>query len=525
MRRVLLKPIVSCAASVSPPGRSFVSHALFLIWPCVVDLARNIQNSPPRGSRVRGSVRSMGVCVGDLDQRQMERLRVELGEVLAAHVAYPPFFNYRTAQTIIRPLDRTKREEIDQYLRSVNFTPIERVDVTSPELRRFLERLFIRYIEVNPSLARPRLARRLPELRSRAPRMAAEVQRGLLALLTGQTTTFGTQRPGPGWSGAATQPHHLRQDREHNTRVLEAILVRRASGALPAVSPARPAASAAPAKPSPPAAPVASDRLWPVVSSDLTVPVPAQGMPASEIRSPFAGLEVGAQSDVFGSISSPSASSLFSSSGVISEQPTGPLVVPQPVAKVAPPTDSAVAPAAPAAPASPAGKARDLPPDLFQLYGDYLRDMEPEVNEEAPAASAPPAADLPAMRLAQSAPVPVPPPVTINGHAGLAMPATRAAEATDTRSDKLIFWQLRYQLEAYVRRAARSYGVQTSSGDPSGVIDALRRSRFVDEADLRIAEGILAITDRVTAGAAPTIEDYRQALMLYLLYHRSHLGT
>lgn len=124
-------------------------------------------------------------------------------------------------------------------------------------------------------------------------------------------------------------------------------------------------------------------------------------------------------------------------------------------------------------------------------------------------------------------------PFTTNGYAARtlsemspqASPQGRPPDSASTRSDKLIFWQLRYQLEAYVRRAARSYGVQTSSGDPSGVIDALRRSRFVDEADLRIAEGILALTDRVTAGVAPTIEDYRQALMLYLLYHRSHLGT
>jgi len=92
------------------------------------------------------------------------------------------------------------------------------------------------------------------------------------------------------------------------------------------------------------------------------------------------------------------------------------------------------------------------------------------------------------------------------------------------RSDQLVFWQLRYQLEAYVRRAARSYGVDDKSGDPSGVLDVLRRSRFVDEADLRIAEGILALTDRVTRTGAASVEDYRQALTLYLLYHRSHLS-
>lgn len=464
----------------------------------------------------------MGVCVGDLEQRQMERLRVELGEVLAAHVAYPPFFNYRTAQSMVRPLDRMKRDEIDQYLRSVNFTPIERVEVTSPEVRRFLERLILRYIEVNPAFARPSLYRRLPELRSRVPRMAAEVQRGLLALLSGQTTPFGTQRDRPRWSGPAAQPHHLKQDREHNTRVLEAILVRRGSGALPPPPPlppsaARSAASAArDAQAAPPTLPP-SAAGWPAAPTDLTVPVPAQGMPSPGPHSPFAGLEVGAQSDVFGAISEPGAVRNAPFDRTISESPTGPLVAPRRNGSAPSSLNTSSTPPASA-------NARELPPDLFQLYGDYLRDMEPEAGDDLPADPAdPPTAVFPTMHAAVGGGAST---FAANGYAAPPVsPQERHAESAGTRSDKLIFWQMRYQLEAYVRRAAHSYGVHTASGDPSGVIDALRRSGFVDEADLRIAEGILALTDRVTAGVAPTIEDYRQALMLYLLYHRSHLGT
>ncbi len=88
----------------------------------------------------------------------------------------------------------------------------------------------------------------------------------------------------------------------------------------------------------------------------------------------------------------------------------------------------------------------------------------------------------------------------------------------------MIFWQLRYQLEAYVRRAARSYGVPHQGNDPAMVLDELRRSGFVDESDLRIAEGIFALTDRVTAQGYASAQEYSQALMLYLLYHRSHLN-
>src|SRR5215472_7176166 len=114
----------------------------------------------------RGRTREMGVCVGDLDTRQVERLRAELGESLAANFAYPPFFDYGRRQARLRPLDKAKRDEIAEFVRSANLTQVDRVDVSSPELRRYLERLFVRYLDVNPSLSPPRLHRRLPELRA-----------------------------------------------------------------------------------------------------------------------------------------------------------------------------------------------------------------------------------------------------------------------------------------------------------------------------------------------------------------------
>ena len=98
----------------------------------------------------------MAVRVGELDQRQVERLRVALSEAIAAHFAYPPFFMYRAARSVYRPLDRAKQEQITDYLRSVNFAPLEGVEVTSPEVRRFFERLFARYIQVNLDITQPR---------------------------------------------------------------------------------------------------------------------------------------------------------------------------------------------------------------------------------------------------------------------------------------------------------------------------------------------------------------------------------
>src|SRR5690242_14013006 len=83
------------------------------------------------GQRERGRGQGMAVSVGGLDQRQMERLRVELVESIAATLAYPSFFDFHRGQAVARPVDRAKQEEIEQFVASVNFTSLERVDITS----------------------------------------------------------------------------------------------------------------------------------------------------------------------------------------------------------------------------------------------------------------------------------------------------------------------------------------------------------------------------------------------------------
>jgi hypothetical protein len=153
----------------------------------------------------------------------------------------------------------------------------------------------------------------------------------------------------------------------------------------------------------------------------------------------------------------------------------------------------------------------------MQLYGEYFSDMQPEAY-----ASGNPVAATPTGARSGNGYQPMGAPGVPPAYLPGSQPTDKFTE--DARSDKLIFWQLRYQLEAYIRRATHSYGVQAESGDPFGVLDVLRRSGFVDESDLQLAEGIFALTDKVTAAGVANLEDYRQAFMLYLLYHRSHMG-
>jgi hypothetical protein len=465
---------------------------------------------------------------GTLDARQLERMRQALAETLCTHFASPPFFDPRLGTDRVRPLDRNSLDTVGHFVQSVNYSALDAIDVSSNEVRRFFEGLFLRYLQVNPAFKSPRHARYLPALRARVPRLAADAHRGLLASLEGKAPNFGAPPRKQSWIEGRERARKLSQeDYERTTRILEAAIIRSRiddysnSGFVPQAEPAdvarRPPAPVVPAtNPSP-----SSDQwLNSTTANDLTVPVSATGFAAA-----FGALGINATGTQ--PAPPPPASGLRRPT----DQPTSPM----PAASMSP-RNGAVAP-------------RELPEDLYELYGDYLQDMQPDTTISPAVSSRPapsyPAASHPAAQIHPqsfpavprpgatpaaapwqsapnsppvSAPAPRPPQPQPQPHSN-GQPANPS-----THADQMVFWQLRYQLEAYVRRAAESYGLSYNGSDPSAVLDALRQSGFVDEADLRIAEGILALTDRVTRSSNVAMEDYRQAFLLYLLYHRSHLG-
>lgn len=454
---------------------------------------------------------------GTLDRRQAERMRQALIEVLCAHFASPPFFDPRAGTERMRPLDSAAREVVAHFVQSVNYSALDATDVSSHEVRRFLEAMLLRFLDVNPAFKRPRFARYLPALRARAPRLAADVHRGLLASLDGKAPGFGSSPAKRSWMEGRERARKIAQeDYERSTRILEAAMIRSriddysSSEFVPQAEPAdvarrpvaTPPAKVAPVQPVQPAQPSSDADKWLTSNAaDLTVPVSTAGFAAA-----------------------------FSALGInpTSAQPVIPPPPPQRISHDEPTSPLPVAPPPPHNRTSP----RELPDDLYELYGDYLQDMQPDtaVTPAIPPRPAPPRPQANAAPNHPAAPwrsmpeppppasrMPPPPPPSVHPQTSNPNPSTHA--------DQMVFWQLRYQLEAYVRRAAESYGLSYNGSDPSTVLDALRQSGFVDEADLRIAEGILALTDRVTRAPTVAIEDYRQAFLLYLLYHRSHLGV
>ncbi len=169
------------------------------------------------------------------------------------------------------------------------------------------------------------------------------------------------------------------------------------------------------------------------------------------------------------------------------------------------------APPANPVPSQPLGGRRDGMPDMVTerlpiISRDQLPPSPPVVPPPAPE---PEPARSPESLL--TAPLP----------RSVDLPKTPAA---DSRGDQAIFMQLREQLLNAMNNAARNYGITQPPGDPAGLLAALRQRNAIEENDLRLAEGILALCGRVIAASRADIDDFREGLMLYLLFHRSRFA-
>jgi hypothetical protein len=420
----------------------------------------------------------MGTALADLDARDIARLRVELCEVIATRFAVPPFFDYRLGRARVRPLASTGRKEIAAFVQSASLDPVIHADVASGVVRKFLQSLFLRYLEESPELTRGLLPRRHVALRADTWHAAGEVQRGLVDLASGRPGDFGVVRPPTSWlpkKDGDGRPEADWKRIERETQALSAVLVHsgenspRDRGARTGPTPGRAAGGTGD---------------WAGAPLDHTAPLHVVRPAAAPAESPFAGLAIGSQSSLFGE---------HAQAGM-SDQPT----TQQPIVGLGS--------------LPPVAAPRELPSDLYKLYAGYMRDLNLSESKEVQSVK---------VRGLSAPSVPGP-------AAGWADPTASPhypRQPSDPRSDVLIFDQLRHQVDAYIRLAARSYGVRVNGSDPASALDALRRSGNVEGADLRLAEGILAIADRVCATGTASIDDYRQAFMFYLLYHRARVGA
>ncbi len=88
----------------------------------------------------------------------------------------------------------------------------------------------------------------------------------------------------------------------------------------------------------------------------------------------------------------------------------------------------------------------------------------------------------------------------------------------------MIFAQLQHQVTTWVKMAAVSHQIEITGRGAMELVAELRRTAALDEAELQVIESLVALCQRVTTTKQATVDDYKQAMMLYLLHHRSRLA-
>ncbi|HEU0002167.1 MAG TPA: hypothetical protein VFQ36_14795, partial [Ktedonobacteraceae bacterium] len=145
----------------------------------------------------------MGIYLGQMPPAEMARLKAEIAETLIANFSYPRFYDYRTNTLRMRPVDRAKRQEVWTFLSTFDFNTFSRIDVTSPDFQRQVERLLIQFVQRNRAFFGQQGRKRMADVRSLITSSSVSVTEGLRGHLSGRATTqppFGSARPVTTWS-------------------------------------------------------------------------------------------------------------------------------------------------------------------------------------------------------------------------------------------------------------------------------------------------------------------------------------
>jgi len=148
-------------------------------------------------------VASMGVFLSQLPPADLARLKAELAETLIANFCYPRFFDHRTNSLRMRPVGRAKRQEVWLFLSSTDFTTWNRVDLTSSDFQRHIERLIVSFVQRNRSFFGQQGRKRMSDVRMLISSCSSRVVEGMRGHLLGRqpgNPPFGSPRPSISWS-------------------------------------------------------------------------------------------------------------------------------------------------------------------------------------------------------------------------------------------------------------------------------------------------------------------------------------
>lgn len=416
------------------------------------------------------------MLVNQLPPTELARLKAELAETLIANFCYPRFFDYRTNSLRTRPVDRAKRQEVWQFLSSVDFNAWGRVDVMSPDLQHQIERLFIHFVQRNRTFFGEQGRKRMTDVRMLIDSASLSVIEGLRGHLTGRKAAggaFGSPRPVTSWSATnrigQSEPDWDQVDAtamQLQQQLQEARGESKANDARLHGVPAR-----------------RSIRSRSTVNGNSTVEpevMPYQRIAANK-PAPQGEAPTVQGSKTTNPLASPAAS------------------VPAPVA-----------------------------PPVHKIERVVVSEDVVTPYVPAPSKSAGPAA--PPVRAPERIQQPAAPPLKVQVRdlpqatkAPMMEVSPRTAGSSTVLvgdEDMMIFEQLQHQLVTWLRVEAVSAGLDISGQSATQLLEMLRQQDGFDETRLQVVSTLLNLSDQVIATGHASLLEYKQAMMFYLMHTR-----
>ncbi len=408
----------------------------------------------------------MGILVSQLPAAELARLKAELAETLISNFCYPRFYDYRTDSLRMRPVDRTKRQEVWQYLGSVDFNAWGRIDLMSPDFQHQIERLFIYFVQRNRTFFGEQGRKRMADIRMLIGTSSISIVEGLRGHLTGRSNAFGNPRPVSSWvnSNVTRHPELTWEQLVAPTMLLQQQLQELRGEIKTAVNDVRPNGTS----------------------------------PKHSLRDRSA---INRSSAVEHEIMSNRTTS--------TSTPT-----PQAEAHTSTPVSSASV---------------DIPVSKMEQVIIIEETLTPSILERNNAAvnatithqnqtQEPVQGSMTAPAIAQ------PRELTQAEPAPRMEVTTKAHESTTvlvSEEDVVIFEQMRHQLVIWTRVEAVRAGIDIAGHEPAELVELLQQFDGLDETRLQVTSTLLNLCDQIIAAGNASLLEYKQAVMFYLMHTRS----
>jgi len=431
----------------------------------------------------------VGILVSQLPPAELARLKAELAEILISNFCYPRFYDYRIDSLRMRPVDRTKRQEVWQYLGSVDFNAWGRIDLMSPDFQRQVERLLIYFVQRNRTFFGEQGRKRMADIRILISISSTSIVEGLKGHLTGRSNGFGNPRPVNSWANSNVTKH---TDPTWEQLVVPTMMLQQqlqeARGEIKAnQNEARPNGTSP--------------------KHSIRERSNANGSSSSSVEHEIMSIKNASTNKT------PQQAEQQTLPGVESSKITNQLTPPVSV-------DAA---------SVSAGETVDerISHNIQVVITDELSDtplieqdgtISKETNTAQKVSSEPvqgsitTPAILHSQELTQTQTAPQ---VEITTH------DDESTTALVSEEDVVIFEQMRHQLVVWTRVEAVHAGIDIAGQEPSELLELLQHLDGFDETRLQVTATLINLCDQIIAAGQANLLEYKQAIMFYLMHTRS----